>query len=103
MGVQIVENWSLISGLVAYYQEQSELRGFAKVEIMVEKVEPVEGYTDLLSKRIERNLEVHMPQELVREYAIQPRAFIQCRVRLATIGRVFVHREHLFVLPPGER
>jgi hypothetical protein len=103
MSVQIVENWTRISGLISALWPADDVQGFIQIEVAVEKAESVQGFPNLLEQAKDTLLPVHVPDELVDEYAIQPNAFIMCWVRLAGHGRTFVHREHIQVMPPGEK
>jgi hypothetical protein len=99
--IPIIENWSDILGQVLEVDSYPDITDFDSVEILVEHVEPVEDYPDLLTTYLteapEPRLSVLMPNELVSECQIEAGTIIECRVRRAGIDRVFVHREHITV------
>jgi hypothetical protein len=105
MSVSMIENWAFIQGLVQAVSESQDLAGFDLVDVLVENVEPVEGYPDLirtyLDEEDEPRLPVLMPAELVVEYAIETGVLLECRVRRAGLDRVFVHREYVTVHRPS--
>ena len=102
MTVQIIENWSDIKGVVRSCNPSSDVRGFIAVEVMVEKVNPVEGFANLLGQALGKPLVVLIPEELVKSLGIAPDVAIECRVRRADLKRTFVHREHVSVHRSGE-
>lgn len=93
--VQIVENWSDITGEVRSYQPSPDVTGFMAVELDVEKVSPVEGFPNLLEHLKGKSLVVFMPEELVKPLNINLGDTIACRVRRAALDRVFVHWDYL--------
>ena len=97
--VQIVENWSDVTGVVRSYQPAADTIGFMAVELTVQKVSPVEGFTNLLEQLEGKSLVVLMPEELVKPLNIGLGDIITCRVRRAGTNRVFVHRDHLSIQP----
>jgi hypothetical protein len=103
--VQIIENWADILGVVQVVETFSELDGFDKVIMLVERVDAVEGYPNLLATYLEEvgepRLFVLMPVDVVVEYAIDAGALLECRVRRAGPDRVFVNREYVKVIDPG--
>jgi hypothetical protein len=104
MNVQMIENWSDIHGIVVACQESLELDEFHLVSVLIDSVSPVEGYTNLFSGINGMNMDIFIPSHLVLGLHIQPDLFIECRVRRATHGRIFVHQEHihLFEFPGSE-
>jgi len=100
--VQIIENWTSIHGAVTRCTASSDLKGFCRVEVAVDQAEAVTGYPNLLEQARDTLLVIHIPEELVMKYEIIPESEIQCRVRLAGLGRVFVHHEHIMVESPPE-
>lgn len=95
--MQIIENWSDISGTVLSLQPSPSVSGFIEVELQVEKVNPVEGFANLLGDWEGKPLVVLIPEELVRSLDIRPGNAIECRVRRANLDRSFVHRNHISV------
>jgi len=104
MAVSMIENWSNILGLVQSVGEYEELHGFDCVVMLVEQVEPVEGFPDLvatyLAEEDEPRLSVLMPAEVVTEFEITEGVLVECRVRRAGPDRVFLHRDYLIVRRP---
>jgi hypothetical protein len=105
MSVAMIENWSNILGLVQTVGAYQELSGFDRVELLVEHVEPVEGYPDLvatyLAEADEQRLAVLMPVEIVTQYEITEGMLVECRVRRAGLDRMFVHRDYVLVRRPS--
>jgi hypothetical protein len=104
MAVSMIENWTNILGLVQAVGEYQELHGFDSVEMLVEHVEPVEGFPDLvatyLAEADEPRLSVLMPVEIVSENEITEGVLVECRVRRAGLDRMFVHRDYVMVRRP---
>ena len=104
MSVSMIENWAIIQGMVEAIKESHELSGFDRVEVMVENVEPVEGYPNLIQTYLDQEKEpllpVLMPVELVAECEIETGVLVECRVRRAGLDRVFVHSEYVTVHRP---
>ena len=98
---QIIENWSDIIGQVQEIGSYPDLIDFDFVDILVERVDPVEGYPDLvaiyLSEAPEPRLSVLMPAQLITAYHIETGVLIECRVRRAGPDRILVHRKHIIV------
>ncbi len=107
MSVSMIENWATVIGLVQAVVEDSELDGFEDVELLVERVEPVEGYPDLVSVYLEEAeepcLSVLIPAEIVTEYEIMDGVLLECRVRRAGTERIFIHHDYLVVTRPPEQ
>jgi hypothetical protein len=105
MSVAMIENWSNILGLDQTVGAYQELSGFDRVELLVEHVEPVEGYPDLvatyLAEADEQRLAVLMPVEIVTQYEITEGMLVECRVRRAGLDRMFVHRDYVLVRRPS--
>ena len=95
--MQIIENWSDIKGIVRSLQPSSDVSGFIQVEVQVEKVDPVEGFANLLGHMEGNPLVVLIPEELVKSLDIRPGKRIEARVRRANLDRSFVHRNHISV------
>jgi hypothetical protein len=104
MSVSMIENWAIIQGLVQAISESRELDGFDLVDVLVENVETVEGYPNLVKSYLdeanEPRLPVLMPVETVVDYHIEVGVIVECRVRRAGLDRVFVHREYVSVHRP---
>ena len=95
--VQIVENWSDITGVVRFYQPSPDVAGFMAMELSVEKVTPVAGFPNLLEHTQGKSLVVLMPEELVKSFNVHLGDTLTCRVRRAGPDRVFVHSEYISV------
>jgi hypothetical protein len=100
MAVQIVENWSDVTGTVGSCRPSPNVPGFVEIEIVVEQVKPVEGVANLLEHAAGKNLTVLVPEEVVKSLNITLGDKIECRVRRATLDRAFVHRNHISVRHP---
>lgn len=101
MAVSMIENWSTVAGLVQAVIADADLQGFDDVELLVERVEPVEGYPDLVSIYLEEAsepcLSILIPAEIVAAYEITGGVLLECRVRRAGPERVFVHQDYLAI------
>lgn len=102
MAVQIIENWSKIIGIVQSLQPSPDVVGFMAVEVVVQAVEPVEGFPNLLEDAVGKNLIIHVPEALAGELGMTIFDWIECQVRRAGPDRYFVHREHVIVKHPNE-
>jgi hypothetical protein len=102
MAMQMIENWSIIFGVVIRVIPSEERVGYDRVEIRVEKTEPVQGYPDLVKPYLEEEeppfLPVLMPEEIVINYQIIEGVILKCQVRRAGLNLIFVHREHITIL-----
>jgi hypothetical protein len=101
MQVQILENWSEISGTVRSREPSPDMPNFARVTIAVKQVTPVAGVANMLERVDGTDIVVHVPRELVASLSIAPGDVIRCRVRRAAHNRMFVHGEHVSVEHPG--
>jgi hypothetical protein len=97
MQVPIIENWSDVSGTVLSMEPSPDIQGFVAVELAVERVDPVEGYANLLAHVAGAQLVVHVPEEVAQNLGLGPGDAVQCRVRRAGLDRAFVHREHISI------
>jgi|SRR5512143_1179147 hypothetical protein len=97
MSVQIIENWSDVTGVVQSCQSSPDVAGFMAVELAVEKVNPVEGFANLLGHMAGKTLVVLVPEELAKSLDITPGDAIEGRMRRANLDRIFVHRKYLSV------
>jgi len=97
ISVQIIENWSEVSGVVRTCSSSPDVAGFVAVEVAVEKVNPVEGFANLLGNTGGKPLVVLVPGELAKSLHISPGVMIACRVRRANLDRTFVHRNHISI------
>jgi len=103
MSVQIIENWSNVMGVVVSCNPSSDVGGFMAIEVVLEKIDPVEGYANLLEHKQGKTLVILVPEELVKQLDITPGIVIVCRVRRADLDRVFVHRNYISVLARDEK
>lgn len=102
MPVSIIENWSDIVGEVRQMRPEVDVPGFTCVEMDVRRVEGVEGFANLLEDAVGKRLAVYFPAYRVVELGILVGSVVACRVRRAGIDRIYVHREHIEVIPRGE-
>lgn len=104
MNVSMIENWANILGQVLSIDACQDMSGFDQVELLVESVEAVEGYPNLVEIYLEEAEESHlwvlMPAEVVQEHHISQGVVIACRVRRAGPDRIFAHRDHIVVYRP---
>lgn len=102
MSVQIIENWSRITGIVRTLQPSTALEGFMIAGVEVEQVVPVEGYPNLLEGAEGLILPIHIPGELAEQLKMKELDRIVCRVRRAGPDRYFVHRQEIAIESPGD-
>ena len=95
--VQIVENWADIEGSVQNVDRASEIPGFVKASVELERVTDVEGFPNLLASLNGAVITVFVPSELAEEQGLQPGTRLVARARRARPGRTFVHADHVEV------
>ena len=100
MPVQIIENWSEIKGTVLSVEPSTDVHEFVAAAVAVDHVTPLEGFANLLTDVVGKEIVVLIPEELARSLDIKPGSVITCRVRKAGLNRIFVHRQHISVRPP---
>lgn len=104
MTIQIIENWSDILGVVEAVESSDDLKDFDLLVVWVERVEPVEGYPNLVATYLEEEpeprLKVLAPVEIVTQYEITEGVVLECRVRRAGPERMFVHRDKIQIHRP---
>jgi hypothetical protein len=104
MSVQMIENWADVLGEVLEVMPISDLADFDQVVLLVQRIEPVEDYPNLVETYLqeagEPRLVVLVPVEVVLTYQITQGVLLACRVRRAGPDRVIIHRQHVQVLPP---
>ena len=94
MYVPIIENWSEIWGEVQGLSPSADLGGFSEVDVLVQQVQPVDDYPNLLEGAAGSTLKVLFPEDLAAALDLCQGCGIHCRVRKAPLARTFVHREH---------
>lgn len=97
MSVQIIENWSDIVAQIRKISPSSDVTGFSDVEMLVEQVNEVKGFANLLNDAIGKQITVYFPDDRIEGLDITPGCVISCRVRRARLNTNFVHREHISV------
>ena len=99
MGVPIIENWSTITGVIRSISPSKELAQFVVVTVAVDRVDPVDGFANLLSGVAGHDLDILVPQDIAQHTGLQERKRITCRVRRAGRDRTFVHQQYITVGP----
>lgn len=87
--VQVIENRSVVSGETTGEVAEGPQAGWLTVPVRVVASEPVEGYPDLLSADLPRELTALVPRELW-ESALADRPTWRAEVELAGPGRLRV-------------
>jgi hypothetical protein len=95
MSMQIIENWSEIHGMIHACQLASDLKDYYQVSVWIDAVSSVEGFANLLTDLAGTNLEILIPSALINTLQITPQVYIECRVRRASHGRIYIHHEHI--------
>lgn len=100
--VQIVENWSQITGTITEISRPEEPRGYRLLTIAVDNIEPVADYPELVSKIVDDEAQVYVPDDVCTALQLRKGTVIACRVRRGTSGKLFAHPEHIEVLRQGQ-
>jgi hypothetical protein len=83
MGVQVIENWSLIQGSVLGAKPHAALDGYVSANIHVLRVSSIAGYADLFSTAAGSDIDVNVPAEKWNQLRIGTGAVIEFRIRKA--------------------
>lgn len=94
MQVQIVENWSDLTGDVVAWQPTSTLSGFGIAEVRVRNMAPVGRFPNLLRDTIGDTVKIYVPTAAAARLNLSPGARVRFRVRKAGPTSIFVHPEH---------
>lgn len=90
MQVQVVENWAIISGKIDAISDHSELSDYASATISVTEVTPAEGYPNLFSWAVGKEIDVNIPKVKVDELGLSAGDSIRARVRKASPTGSFI-------------
>ena len=90
MQVQVVENWAIISGKINAINDHSELSDYTSATITVTEVTPVEGYPNLFSWAVGKEINVNIPKVKADELGLNAGDSIRARVRKAGPTNAFV-------------
>ncbi|GAB4026870.1 hypothetical protein [Spirosoma koreense] len=85
--MQIVENWSLITGKVQETQPASDLAGFGKLRLNVTDVQPVGSFPELISNQNLTTYRLYIRQEDLAP--VQVGSTVEVTVRLAPHQKLF--------------
>lgn len=102
VSVQIIENWTEIHGTVRSVAPSTDVREFVAVTVAVDRATTLEGFANLLTDVVGKEITVLIPEELARSLDIKQGSVITCRVRKAGSNRIFAHRQHISAHPPPE-
>jgi hypothetical protein len=95
MQVQSVENWAIISGNIDDISDHSELSDYASATISVTEVTPVDGYPNLFSWAVGKEINVNIPKVKVDELGLRVGDSIRARVRKAGPTSAFVDPDEI--------
>ena len=95
--VEIVENWADIEGSVREVAAASEVPGFVKASVDLERTADVEGFRNLLASSNGTVITVLVPSAIADERGLQPGTRLVARARRARPDRTFVHPDHIEV------
>jgi len=85
--VQVIENYAGIEGQLVEARDSAEVADHGVLVVQVDRVNPVDGYPNLLAQAQGQRLEVLVRKERLGAYAVgQP---LQLRVRRASPSAVF--------------
>jgi hypothetical protein len=87
--VQVIENRSQVRGRVTSVAPHPTLDGYAVVDLAISDVAPVSGYGNLFGEHVGQTVGVNVPQDDVRQNALQPGAEVTARIRRAGPQAVF--------------
>jgi hypothetical protein len=99
MQVQMVENWSQIEGELRSWDPRSDVAGFGIAEILVDRVEAVSHFPNLLHDAGGRVLRVLVPSESATAVAPAAGLRVSSRVRRGGPDRIYAHPDHFIVVP----
>jgi len=89
MGVQVIENWSLVEGSVVAAEPHQELTGYVKATVRLLRVSAVAGYADLFSAEAGRDVAVNVPASKAAELGLAPGTAVRMRIRKAGPASAF--------------
>jgi hypothetical protein len=90
MQVQVVENWAIVSGKINAISDHSELSDYASATISVTEVTPVDGYANLFSWAVGKQINVNIPKVKLDELGLSAGDSVRARVRKAGPTSAFV-------------
>src|SRR5215207_4135660 len=95
MQVQAVENWAIISGKINAISDHGELSDYASATISVIEVTPVDGYANLFSWAVGKEINVNIPTVKVDELGFRAGDSIRARIRKAGPTSAFVDPDEI--------
>ena len=95
MQVQAIENWAIIGGKINAISDHSELSDYASATISVTEVTPVDGYPNLFSWAVGKQIDVNLPKVKVDELGFREGDSIRARVRKAGPTSAFVNPDEI--------
>ena len=99
MPVQAVENWALIRGKIVAVGPHPELDNFVAATVEVNQATPVEGYPNLFSWAVGKQITVNVPAARTSELSLAPGDEISSRVRKTGPTSAFVDPDSLTKSP----
>jgi hypothetical protein len=81
MPVQVVENWALIEGKIVAIGPNADLDNYLSATIEVTQVTPINGYPNLFSWAIGKQITVNIPAAKASELSLAAGDKISARVR----------------------
>ena len=89
--MQIIENWTDVTGKVASVETSEVSADFVKVNLKVSRAAEVKGYANLLAETKGQTLAVHLPQATAEQLKLGEK--VSCRLRRGNQQRIFAHPE----------
>lgn len=93
--VQIVENWSDITGKVDTVSASTTNSGFRAASVHIDSARIVENYPNLLQQTVGQTIFIQVPDDLAGRLQLKPGDAIEARVRQGGPDRYFVHPDHI--------
>jgi hypothetical protein len=87
--MQIIENWTDVTGKVTGVEPSEVSADFVQVQLKVSHIDEVEGYANLLAETKGQILSVQLPQELAEQLKLGEK--VSCRLRKGNQQHIFAH------------
>lgn len=89
--VQIVENWSRVTGTVEDVTPSEDPRNPGRLLLRIDSIQPVEPFANLMAGYEGRTVEISLPAALLSRLPLVPGRSVTLRVRRGGPTGVFSH------------